>query len=267
MERRIEFEKMMNCREMGGIRTEDGRAIKKGLLIRGGTLFGASESDLDFFRKNVSMIIDFRTDQEYEEKPDVELEGIQHFRYPTLREKAIGITREKGTTAQCLKEVMDGLMKDPEGAMEHMVSMYLDMVTDEWALTGYRIFLNHLLREEDELKATFWHCTMGKDRAGIATLILLEALGVNRQIIMEDYLMTNECAQDKLAQAITGTDRVADDPVGIRVKEILLLAQREFVERLYQKVEEVYGDFESFLEKGLHFDETKQNALKARYLE
>lgn len=267
MNRRIEFENMMNCREMGGLLTKDGRRIKKGLLIRGGMLYGASEHDLDYFRKNVSMIIDFRTDQEYEEKPDVAIEGIAHYRYPTLREQAIGITREKGATAQCLKEVMDGLMKDPEGAMEHMVSMYIDMVTDEWALTGYGIFLNHLLREEENLKATFWHCTMGKDRAGIAALILLEALGVDRETVIEDYLMTNECAQSKLAQAVTGTDQVADDPVGVRVKEILLLAQREFVERLYQKVDEVYGSFDGFLENGLHFDSEKRSALKARYLE
>lgn len=268
MDRKIVLENMINVRDMGGLKTRDGRSIKKGLLIRGGTLFGASESDLNFMKEHVSLIVDFRTEQEFEEKPDPQLDGVQWFRYPTLREQAIGISHEKGTTAQCLQEVMNGLLHQPEAAIEHMVRMYVDMVTDEWALTGYGLFMQHLLREEENLKATFWHCTMGKDRAGIASLIVLEALGVDRETIIEDYLMTNDCAQDNLSKQITGTAQEdTSDPVARRSLEILLLAQRIFVERLYETVDRVYGGFEGFLETGLHFTKADVEKLKNRYLE
>jgi len=267
MERSIHFENMINVRDLGGLKTLDGREIKKEYLIRGGTLFGASERDLDYFRQNVSLIVDFRTEQEHEEKPDPQLEGIQWFRYPTLREQAIGISHEKGTTAQCLQEVMNGLLHDNDAAMDHMVSMYVGMVTDEWALTGYGKFMDFLLREEENLKATFWHCTLGKDRAGIASLIVLEALGVDRETIIEDYLLTNACAQDKLSKQITGSaQQTTDDPVAVRSLEILLLAQREFLEKFYEKVDEVYGSFAGFLDKGLNFPPEKVEALKNRYL-
>ena len=47
--------------------------------------------------------------------------------------------------------------------------------------------------------AVLWHCTEGKDRCGITTALVLEALGVDREVIREDYLKTNAVNLPKAA--------------------------------------------------------------------
>ena len=46
MSKRIEFETLNNTRDLGGMRTEDGRTIVSGKLIRSGHLYGASVNDI-----------------------------------------------------------------------------------------------------------------------------------------------------------------------------------------------------------------------------
>jgi protein-tyrosine phosphatase len=36
------------------------------------------------------------------------------------------------------------------------------------------------------------HCTSGKDRTGVFSAILLSSLGVHRDVVMQDYSLTNQ---------------------------------------------------------------------------
>lgn len=49
---------------------------------------------------------------------------------------------------------------------------------------------------QQEEGAVLWHCSMGKDRVGVGTALLLYALGVPMETIMEDYLRTNRCLEE-----------------------------------------------------------------------
>ncbi len=54
-----------------------------------------------------------------------------------------------------------------------------------------QIFFFKTLMEADKTPLMF-HCTAGKDRAGFAAALFLAALGVDRETIIEDYMLTNE---------------------------------------------------------------------------
>ena len=56
-----------------------------------------------------------------------------------------------------------------------------------------------ILSHDFQSGAVLWHCTEGKDRCGITSALVLEALGVDRTLIMADYLKTNEINLPKAA--------------------------------------------------------------------
>ena len=55
------------------------------------------------------------------------------------------------------------------------------------AVKAYKQFFDILLDQEEG--AILWHCSEGKDRTGLASLLILHALGVPPETIMEDYLL------------------------------------------------------------------------------
>ena len=49
-----------------------------------------------------------------------------------------------------------------------------------------------------------WHCSAGKDRVGVGTSLLLTALGVPEDVILEDYVKVNDYVRDKNERMIGG---------------------------------------------------------------
>lgn len=56
---------------------------------------------------------------------------------------------------------------------------------------SFRRVLTAVLEHDYSKGAVLWHCSEGKDRCGMTAALVLEALGVDRDTIMEDYLKTN----------------------------------------------------------------------------
>ena len=61
---------------------------------------------------------------------------------------------------------------------------YLEFGPSSWL----KIF--EILANKDSLPVVL-HCTAGKDRTGVSTAFLLSVLGVSRDLIEADYLLTN----------------------------------------------------------------------------
>lgn len=117
-------------------------------------------------------------------------------------------------------------------------------------------------------KAVLWHCTAGKDRAGIAAALIEEILGVSRKDIVADYLKTNEYLKGdiefltRFIKKQAGTESsVADESL-----HFLLGADEAYINAYYAAVEEHYGSFDQMVRKGLRLTDEKIDALKNRYL-
>ena len=127
---------------------------------------------------------------------------------------------------------------------------------------------------ENNNKAILWHCSAGKDRTGFATIIVLELLEVNRDIIFEDYLYSNNCQkEDREALALRLMDKYDinkdDDEIKSIFKQSLdyiYWAKEEYFLCLYDKIKEHYGDFDGFINKGLNISDKQRSKFKELYL-
>jgi len=66
----------------------------------------------------------------------------------------------------------------------------VDFLFSDKGKAGYCQLFDELLDLPDG-QAILFHCTEGKDRTGCAAMLILYALGVDEDTIMEDFLLTN----------------------------------------------------------------------------
>ncbi len=188
---------IQNMRDLGGIRTADGRKIRKGMLIRSANLFQAEERDLE----GVYTILDLRTPGERKEAPDQTC-GRQYLPMPVFEDLTAGVSHEEETRDQRIPDMAylyGRLTRECAGSIAGIV----------------RTIMRHDFRKG----AVLWHCSEGKDRCGIISALILEVLGVDRKRIMEDYLKTNLVNKPK-AISIHG--------------QLLAIRGKEYADSVYQ---------------------------------
>lgn len=259
---RIKLKKLDNTRDLSHIVTKDGRRIKKKSLIRSEALFKATKKDLEKLRKKYGLktVIDFRTDIECEQKPDPKVENMQYIHNPILKAETLGITREK-VDYRDMPKLFENVTVPP---LEYMQSLYRSLVLDEHAIEHYRNFFDILLSGDG---AFLWHCTAGKDRVGIGTALLLSALGVDREKIILDYLMTDyyfRRENKKLKFLIKVAVRNKNVKMYLRY---LLAVRREYICASFDAIEENYGSVENYLHQEMGLNEEKLLKLKDKFLE
>lgn len=192
----LEMETLGNARELGGYRTADGRMVRRGLLLRSAKPCQASENDIKRLLNeyHLGTIVDFRMTMERQEEPSPEIPGVKSVWLRIIDEKVLSDLRA------LMKETVgeQAIPKTPIEKLDYAIKsgivsdrMYIDFVSSETGKTGYRQFFKELLALP-EGKSLLFHCTQGKDRTGLAAMLVLSALGVDEDVIMRDYVLTNE---------------------------------------------------------------------------
>ena len=265
--RRIELEGLPNTRDLGGIINKDGRKIKKHCLLRSGQLFNSTLKDRDVLLNEYKLkqVFDFRSFAEVEEKPDPKLPGVNYFHIPTMKEITKGITREKNTDKDTVKMIILDMANDLPRAEKYMEDIYTNLVNDDYALSQYAKFIDHLLNNDGG--SSLWHCTAGKDRAGFATFLVLECLNVDKEIIIQDYLLTNEYVKNDINLMVASIKKDYNFPLIDQVVGALFGIKREYLEKVYETIDTKYGGIKKFLLDKIKVDEIKMKKLQNLYLE
>ena len=261
MSKLLPFEKLHNTRDLGGMKTTDGLTIKSGLLFRSGQLSKINDSDINQLSDVIHTVIDFRTDNERKEQPDREIPGASNIHIPIMDSLTAGISREKKADQAMFKK----LIMEPVKAKDYMCNTYRAFVSD-YAVSQYSSFLRIVMNASD---GVLWHCTAGKDRAGIASVLVEEILGIPRDEIVMDYLKTNEYLEQDL---LFLTDYVKkksgiENELADEALRYLLGAEKDYIESFYQAVDDKYGNIDRFIRDGLKIDEIEQKKLRAKYLD
>ena len=259
----LQFEVLGNVRDLGGMHTKDGRRVRSGKLIRSEYLHAISQGDCEKLSGLIGTVVDFRTEEERKEKPDTRIPGVEYLHVPVVASFTAGISREK----EANQDMMFRFMDDPAGAKEYMSGMYRYFTESTFAMEGYERFVRLLLEGSD--KAFLWHCSAGKDRAGIAAVIVEELLGVVREEIISDYMKTNDYLRKKLPGLMAEVKRQGGKD-GAVVDDALWYffgADEYYIRSFYDAAEKNFGDFEGYLRRGLHITEEEQESLRKRYLQ
>ena len=271
---RIPLEGICNTRDLGGYKSKDGRMIKPHRLIRSGALACTTEADRQLLLAEYQLksVVDFRTQSERNMKPDPNLTGITYIGHPILEEETMGITREKEACGSndMIGNVISTLRENGGTPLGYMQNMYQNLITNPFSRRRFAEFFDILLAQEEG--AVLWHCTAGKDRVGVATLLLLSALDIPREQIILDYIKVNEFGKeevDGLMQRVTGgmdtsTKEAQETIAAIR---LLFTVDRSYAESLFAIMEEECGSTEAFLEQKLGLTPEKRELLKEKYLE
>ncbi len=258
--KKLTFENIRNIRDLGGIITKNGREIKSNKLIRSDSLFKATSNDITDLNSIVEIIIDLRSDREITSKPDPHLSNAEYIHLPV---------NEKQTNVSIVKKYAD----NPEGAREFMIDNYTSLVTSNYSILKFQKFVNLLLQETN--KAMLWHCSAGKDRTGFATIVVLELLEVSRDVILEDYLYSNNCVEDKKLRTLDlikkhniDIDENNSEKISVfhKTLDYLSTVREEYFFSLYDRIKELYGDFDGFINKGLKITDKQRYQFKNLYL-
>jgi protein-tyrosine phosphatase len=178
-----------NLRDLGGYPTRDGRTVATGLAYRSDQLSGIMPEDMaKLAALNVKVDYDLRTAAERDKRPD-ELP-------PVLKYVWLNVLAD---APQASPAQLEQLLRDPPQANEvlgngQIEAAFIEAYREFVSLPSARTEFGKLFRglaERSQLPALF-HCTTGKDRTGWAAAALLELLGVPRDIIMADYLRSND---------------------------------------------------------------------------
>lgn len=269
MSKLIDFEKLYNARDLGGIKTADGRLIKKGRLIRSEQLVGLSPKDKAKLEELLDTVVDFRNAEEAADQPDCILSGVRYVANPILENAIAGVSREEESDEQLVAE----LVFKPEEASEYMRAMYRKF-TGSFCVSSYSRFVKILL--EDHGKAVLWHCSAGKDRAGIGAVIIEEILGIPRETIISDYLNTMDHLSGYVAtyRKYITSEIEKSRPLSDQEKKVVSEAvgklfglDRSYIEAYYEAVRQKFGDFGTFIRQGLGLSEEQIGKLRSDYLE
>ena len=258
-----------NARQLGGYETADGRHVKRDVLLRTAKLSDAPSEELAALKDiyHLGVVVDFRTLAEREGAPDPEIDGVDNIVLDVLDEgsrtgagAAIAGIYENGGAEPA--EVMLNIIRS--GCVSER--MYADMAFDPAAEKGFRDFFRILL-ENGGQKAVLWHCSGGKDRTGAAAVLLLLALGVNKETALRDFELTNEFLREKIAYMESRAAELTDAPEEIAWVKDLTGVNRKYMEKLLDTLEEKYGSQERYLTEGLGLDRAELEQLREMYLE
>ena len=286
---------MSNARQLGGYTTEDGRTVKDGVLLRTGELSGATEADIDRLvdEYNLGYVVDFRTSSEIASAPDPEIDGVENIWCSVMEESSDDeasdeSASEDGETEPADDESADAGAGDTGATLagaaataggEDMLAMlvgyaesadlsdmYVTMAGNEHYQQGYRTFFDVLLNNEDG-KAVLWHCTGGKDRAGFAAVLVLSALGVDRETALDDFALTNEFVADQINQMTSAAEEAGYDEGQVEAVATPTGVNRDYMAKALDFIDEEYGSMDEYLHNqiGLTDEETAQ--LQEMYLE
>lgn len=240
----IALEGVSNLRDLGGWPTRDGGRVRRGQVFRSAALHALTPGDIAALRGlGVKHVVDFRGDSERARWPTRLTDGV------TVH--ALTITPITGTA---LRDVMQDPHSTSAEVVQVMQQAYGAYVTD-WH-HRYRAVFDLLL---DEAPAPLlFHCTAGKDRTGVAAMLILAALGVDDAVIERDYLATNHLWR-RDAEVVAGLPP--------QVADTLLTVQPAFLAAAYQAIEAGHGSLDAYLRERIGLDDARRAALRARLVE
>lgn len=262
----ISFDKIPNARDLGGIRTTDGRTVRSGLLLRTGLLADASDNDIRRLSEDyrVAKVIDLRSDFEAGKMPDRCVPGAEyaHVEIITFNGHLFKGMHAFAETSSSFEEGMARFIMTPAAKMI-CEGFYVSFVDDPDCQESLGAFFRELLASRGTV---LWHCTQGKDRTGLCTALLLSALGVGRDEIMADYLLTNDFYRQDIRTVgdIVRSLGGGDEEMNC-VLTLVGVNGKLFTDAL-DLIDSKYGGPGDYLKKQLRVSEEDISGLRLRYL-
>lgn len=242
--RSVPLDSVPNLRDMGGYFNSRHKMIRWGKVYRSGNI--SSLSFLDSLRLNklgLKTVIDLRSKSEMAESPLVLNPEVNIVKAPL----AVGDLTELQPYLQ------SGRMRKGD-AVVYMQDSYLKFMTENSDAFAevLRVFL-----DKDNYPILF-NCTLGKDGTGFLAALLLAALSIPEETIMQDYLASNDYMMvNRYTPFARNLSLDAQEAI-----TVILSANESFINPLLLRIRKDHGGMNNYLETVLDFNERDQDKLK-----
>lgn len=255
--RNIELTYQKNVRDLGGMIGYLGKKVKTGLLFRGGYLGKVSPKDIEIINSlSLTDIVDFRSSSEFVNRPDYRFKGVTYHNFPLLFED-VKLRDSKNADSNLL-----WFLGDSTDGEAHMKKTYVEMTLYPNGIEYFKKFFDLISTPN---KKIYFHCSQGKDRAGLAAYLLEIALGVSQKEAEEDYLATNiamEIKKSELKKQMS--DDQKNSPGYQKAFDDVFTAKREYLNYVLDSIIKKYGSVDYYLINILNVNIDK---LRELYLE
>ena len=230
--RLVDLEGAYNVRDLGGYAAGLGKTVKPGLVYRSGDLHSLSGRDVrELARRGIKTVVDFRTDGERETEPH---------KLPETVVSVIALPITPGN-------LPDFASLSKEGAADMMLRVNRDLVTE--ARPQYAAFFKALADPDNQ--PLLFNCSAGKDRTGLAAAFFLVSLGVDRETVYRDYLLSAACLKDKYRHMLAKHPDIGP----------ALTVRREYLEAAFAEIDARYGGIDAYLRDQLSVDADRMRQL------
>jgi len=253
----LDFAGGTNFRELGGYEADEGKHVKWGQIWRGiptCKLTGeADRAKLDAL--GLRLILDLRSVEEAKKEPDYVPDGARLV-------QICGLCAEDGHEIAFAPGDIDRLMASaPEGYDVPRV-MYRRM------LTGNKAFKELFRALEAGETPILFHCSAGKDRTGVAAMLILLALGASDETICADYAQTNVCRRAEIEAVMQEhADEIAADPSCRNHYYRMAGVEPELAPFVLDMIRSQFGSAENYLEAEYGLTPARLMRLRRMYLE
>lgn len=266
MRRHIPLEGQPNFRDLGGYGTTDGRTVAWGRILRSGELGRLTAADVHEVTEVIGLrrACDLRTQPEVDHSPNTVLaaEAITHI------------------------PIGNPTAADPVTIAAAVMAGDLASLDADMPVRGNRLMvLDHsddLARALDVvLDPDSWpvmiNCTAGKDRTGLVSAFSLLALGVPRETVIADYLLSSTLLADTNARRVAGIRGAIAERRGCAPEEItddeleplraLMDVRPHYIAAAFDTIDQEYGSFEAYSREALRLDDDRIAAFRTAMLD
>ena len=232
-----------NFRDLGGYAGLDGHVVRWRRIFRSDHLAALTQQDMRVLTGlGLGRAVDFRGQAE---------SAALAYELPDVRYHALPI---EPTVVQRAKEMaLAGRQMTAPIAVQLMQETYRAFVSDN--TQQFAGLFGQLLADDTPL---VFHCTAGKDRTGFAAALILLTLGVPREVVMQDYLLTNGLYRRPVGIASSAPDEVLN---------VIWRVQEDFLQAALQAVDRDHGGVPRYLAQRLGVDDTARRRLAELYLQ
>lgn len=249
------FHDELNFRDLGGYETNEHKKVKKGLFYRSASPSWFTKKEREEFQKlGIHYILDLRTKNEAESSPDPVFDHVVMIRHS-------GVVSKGGEEIDFSPHGMSQIGEDGKHQYEMLMQYYENMPFENEA---FHVLLDEI--EKGHLGICF-HCATGKDRTGVAAMILLLLLGVDDKDVLKDYLLSNQYRKEVIDKMFKENEKLTEDEYGQKLLMMRAGVLEETGINVLKNIKQKCRSYENYFLSEYGYDQKRIESFRTRFTE
>lgn len=247
----IELKTNQNIRDFSYIRNNDNLKIKENSFLRSNNINEFEKKDIEKLQKkyNIKTILDLRDKIEVDNNPN-NISNIKYYNIPLFQKKSK--KKNKVSNKQLVSKV------------PNIYETYMQMIESKDAKKQLKKILKVIMNKKNN--CILFHCTYGKDRTGVVSLLILTMLNVDINIIKKDYLFSNQYMKDIAKNKYKKyLEKTRNEEYAKQMQEVYLV-KKEYLDYIIDYMNRKQGSILNYIIKEIGIKEKSIKKFKENYL-